>query len=117
MTAITAQNTRKSAQVPLRDMNASDETLVTITLTAEELIEISEALRSRATSWQVEKNTAKGKANIHWSKKDFITDGQFLFVGGMAKSYYKKVGKTRAINKFALIKTLSERIKEAVQAL
>lgn len=110
MTAVmTAKNTRKSVPV-----NLSGNDTVTLTFTLEELAQVEEAMTSLATSWQVEPNTPKGKARIHWSKKDFIVDGRFLFIGGKAKHAYKTVGKTRAFNKFVMISELKSKVREAL---
>jgi hypothetical protein len=117
VTTATHTNARKSVTVPFTSPTAKDETLVTLTVTAEELMEIQDALASHKTSWQVEKNTAQGRKSIHWSKKSFITDGSFLFVGGKAKSAYSEIGKTRTLNKYALIHGLSKRIRELASQL
>ena len=97
---------RKSVKV------LSTDTQITITLTVAQAQEIAEALASHETSWLIVPNTPKGRAGIHWAKKQFLTDGRYLIVGGKAKAHYQEGGKMNTFNKHSRIAALREKFAE-----
>jgi hypothetical protein len=107
-----AQTTENEVFKPIQVTNT--ETLVTLSFTLRQLEELAEALTTHETSWSVVPNTPKGRAKIHWSKKDFIVDGNYVFVGGKAKFHYKNSGKAFTFNKHSRIDAVLQRVKEAL---
>ena len=97
------------------DLPMAGETLITLSFTPAQLAELEEALTGLNTSWQVVSNTAEGRKNIFWAKKDFIVDGRYIFVGGKAKHYYREGGKMFAFNKSSRIEALLKRVRDAIE--
>ena len=119
VTTATHTNARKSVTVPFPSATpkASEDTLVTLTVTAQELVEIKAALAAHELSWEVRKNTEANRKALGKSLKDRVVDGNFIFWGGKANAHYKQVGKIRTMNKYALIVTLNKRLGELVSKL
>lgn len=108
-TASTTENaTRKNVKV------LSADTLITLSFTPAQLSEIAEALASHEASWLIVPNTPKGRALVPWAKKQFLTDGRYLIVGGKAKAHYQEGGKVNTFNKHSRIAALRERIAQAL---
>lgn len=63
---------------------------VTLEVTHAELEEIRQALSSHRRSWEVQANTKKGQAKVHWSKNATIEEGSIILVGGKAKAAFDR---------------------------